>query len=151
MKRNELAPLIDTLPDVQPEVLAQRATDAVREILAEAASANTTRSYTSALRYWAGWYQIRYGRALSLPVPEPAVVQFIVDHLARRTRSGSAWELPTEADAALVASGLKQRPGPWKLATVIHRVAVLSTAHRARHAEGRQGFVRKTAESALTP
>jgi hypothetical protein len=28
--------------------------DAVRELLAEAAAANTTRSYAAALRYWAG-------------------------------------------------------------------------------------------------
>ncbi|MBB4133150.1 hypothetical protein GGR62_003978 [Xanthomonas campestris] len=35
---------------VLPEQLAQRAADAVRELLAEAAAANTTRSYASALR-----------------------------------------------------------------------------------------------------
>lgn len=34
-----------------PEQLAQQAADAVRELLAEAAAENTTRSYTSALRY----------------------------------------------------------------------------------------------------
>lgn len=37
-----------------PEQLAQQAADAVRELLAEAAAANTTRSYAAALRYWAG-------------------------------------------------------------------------------------------------
>lgn len=41
---------------VLPEQLAQQAADAVRELLAEAAAENTTRSYTSALRYWAGWH-----------------------------------------------------------------------------------------------
>ena len=39
---------------VLPEQLAHQAADAVRELLAEAAAANTTRSYASALRYWAG-------------------------------------------------------------------------------------------------
>lgn len=39
-----------------PEQLAQQAADAVRKLLAEAAAENTTRSYTSALRYWAGWH-----------------------------------------------------------------------------------------------
>lgn len=59
--------------DAAPEQLA--ASTAVREILAEATSANTTRSYASALRCWAAWFQGRYG-ALALPVPEAAVVPF---------------------------------------------------------------------------
>jgi len=47
---------------VLPEKLAQHAADAVRELLAEAAAANTTRSYAAALRYWAGWHHaaVRY-------------------------------------------------------------------------------------------
>ncbi len=56
-----------------PEQLAQQAADAVRELLAEAAAENTTRSYTSALRYWAGWHVARYGIELALPVPEAIV------------------------------------------------------------------------------
>lgn len=116
-----------------PEHLASRAADAVRELLAEAAAANTTRSYASALRYWAGWHQARFGTEMSLPLPESAVIQFIVDHLLRRNADGVAvWELPPAIDAALVQSGLKARPGPWKLSTVRHRVAVLSTAHRLK-------------------
>lgn len=52
---------------VLPEQLAQQAAEAVRELLAEAAAANTTRSYAAALRYWAGWHQGRYGNELTLP------------------------------------------------------------------------------------
>jgi len=37
----------------------------VREILAEAASANTTRSYPNALRYWAAWFQGRFGTPIA--------------------------------------------------------------------------------------
>ncbi|ASR45168.1 integrase [Xanthomonas citri pv. mangiferaeindicae] len=118
---------------VLPEQLAQQAADAVRELLAEAAAANTTRSYASALRYWAGWHAARYGIELSLPVPEAAVLQFVVDHVVRRNADGDlAWELPPAIDQALVAAGLKAKPGPWTLATVRHRVAVLSTAHRLK-------------------
>lgn len=134
MKNNELRPLIDLSPVLRPEVLAERAAAAVREILAEAASANTTRSYAGALRYWAAWFQGRYGRPLALPVPEAAVLQFVVDHWARRVAEGLAWELPASLDAALVAAGLKQRSGAFKLSTVTHRVAVLSTAHRLKGA-----------------
>lgn len=121
-----------TPPTLRPEQLAAGVADAVREIFAEAAAANTTRSYASALRYWAAWFQVRYGQPIRMPVPAAAVVQFIVDHLARRSRSGPAWELPPALDAHLVAAGLKQRPGPFKLNTVVHRVAVLSAAHQAR-------------------
>ncbi|MGX5672982.1 tyrosine-type recombinase/integrase [Thermomonas fusca] len=116
-----------------PVQLAQQAADAVRELLAEAAAENTTRSYSSALRYWAGWHQARYGLDLTLPIPEAAVLQFVVDHVVRRNADGDlAWELPPSVDQALVASGLKAKPGPWTLSTVRHRVAVLSTAHRLK-------------------
>ncbi|SEM51807.1 Site-specific recombinase XerD [Pseudoxanthomonas sp. GM95] len=118
---------------VLPEQLAQQAADAVRELLAEAAAENTTRSYATALRYWAGWHAARYGIELSLPVPEAAVLQFVVDHVVRRsTENDLTWELPPVVDQALVASGLKAKPGPWTLTTVRHRVAVLSTAHRLK-------------------
>jgi integrase len=113
-----------------PVQLAQPAADAVRELLAEAAAANTTRSYASALRYWVGWHAARYSLELDLPVP---VLQFVVDHMARRSAEGElAWELPPAVDQALVAAGLKAKLGPWTLATVHHRVAVLSTAHRLK-------------------
>ncbi|MEA9585866.1 site-specific integrase [Xanthomonas sp. WHRI 10064A] len=119
---------------VLPEQLAEQAAEAVRELLAEAAAANTTRSYATALRYWAGWHAARYGIELTLPVPEAAVLQFVVDHVVRRSAEGElTWELPPAVDQALVASGLKAKLGAWTLSTVRHRVAVLSTAHRLKH------------------
>ena len=130
MKNKTLVPSDESLPALLPDQLAAGAADAVREILAEAASANTTRSYSSALRYWAAWFQGRYGSAITLPVSEAAVVQFVVDHVARRSKAGLVWELPPALDAQLVAAKLKQRLGALKLSTVVHRVAVLSTAHQ---------------------
>ena len=128
-----------------PADLAASAASAVQDILAEAASANTTRSYASALRYWAGWHQVRFGRPIAVPVSEAAVVQFIVDHISRRSakgmtwfivdhvarkaKTGLTWELPPAADAALVAARIKAQPGPLKLSSVTHRVAVLSSLH----------------------
>src|SRR3546814_13465094 len=91
-----------------PAQLAEQAADAVRELLAEAAAENTTRSYATALRYWAGWFAARYGRELTLPVPEAAVLQFVVDHVQRRSADGGlTWELPVAVDQTLVAAGLK--------------------------------------------
>lgn len=118
---------------VLPSQLAADAAEAVREMLAEAAAANTTRSYTTALRYWAGWYRVRFGEEFALPLSEAVVMQFVVDHVARKHREGGlTWELPPEQDKALVAAGLKAKLGPWKLASVVHRVAVLSTAHKLK-------------------
>src|SRR3546814_4994571 len=76
-----------------PAQLAEQAADAVRELLAEAAAENTTRSYATALRYWAGWFAARYGRELTLPVPEAAVLQFVVDHVQRRRSEEHTSEL----------------------------------------------------------
>jgi len=137
MKENTtIAALTQTVPGMAlPVQLAQQAADAVRELLAEAAAENTTRSYASALRYWAGWHAARYGVELTLPVAEAAVLQFVVDHVVRRNADGElAWELPPGVDQVLVDAGLKAKTGPWTLSTVRHRVAVLSTAHRLKQA-----------------
>ena len=128
MVNKQLAVLASDAALLPPE-LAASAAAAVQDILAEAASANTTRSYASALRYWAGWHLARFGAPLPLPVPEAAVVQFIVDHLARKAKSGLTWELPAAVDAVLVAAGIKGKLGCLKLGTVVNRVAVLSSLH----------------------
>lgn len=135
MSDNTLPEPLAITPVLLPDQLAEAAESAVKEILEEAASANTTRSYASALRYWAAWFQGRYGRSIELPVPEIAVVQFIVDHVARRSTTGMAWELPKSLDDQLVAAGFKKRTGALKLTTVVHRVAVLSKAHQLRRVE----------------
>ncbi|HWG11409.1 MAG TPA: site-specific integrase [Rhodanobacteraceae bacterium] len=132
MIKSTLIAAQNALARLRPEDLAASAAEAVREILAEAASANTTRSYASALRYWAAWYQGRYGTPITVPVPEAAVVQFIVDHVARRSKVGLKWELPPQLDALLVVTQIKQKPGPLKLSTVVHRIAVLSQAHQLK-------------------
>lgn len=134
MKRN---PTAATLPVsaihlVLPAQLAQQAAEAVRELLAEAAATNTARSYATALRYWAGWHQGRYGVELTLPTSEEVVIQFLVDHIQRTSKGGLVSELPDTLDQALVAAGLKGKVGPLKLSTVVQRMAVLSTAHRLK-------------------
>jgi len=134
MKRNSTLPAnaATTTSLVLPEQLAQNAANAVRELLAEAAAANTTRSYATALRYWAGWHQGRYGVELALPVSEAVVIQFLVDHIQRKHKTGLVSELPPALDQALVDAGLKARIGALKLSTVTQRVAVLSTAHKLK-------------------
>ena len=126
--------VMDLLPSaLLADQLAASTAEAVRDIFDEAASVNTARSYQTALRYWAAWYQGRYGRMIELPMPSGMVVQFIVDHLARKAKNNKLiWELPEILDEQLVAAGLKQKPGPFKLSTVVHRVAVLSAVHQIK-------------------
>lgn len=125
--------LTGRLPALSPEVLDPLATEAVRELAAAGESENTLRSYQAALRYWAGWYQLRYGRALDLPVPTAAALQFIVDH-AQRPGPGGALVigLPPAVDTALVSAGLKGKEGAPALSTLDHRLSVLSKLHRLR-------------------
>lgn len=117
-------------PILDPTRLSSVAEDAVRALLREGDSENTLMSYRSALKYWAGWFFIRYGQALALPVSVPVVLQFIVDHAARTTREGLVSELPVEFDKALVDHGFKTRLGPPALNTLSHRVSVLSKTHQ---------------------
>ncbi|MEJ8850158.1 site-specific integrase [Variovorax rhizosphaerae] len=71
-------------PVLEPARLTQTAEAAARALLREGESANTRASYASAMRYWCAWFAARYGHALQLPVPVPVVIQFIVDHAARK-------------------------------------------------------------------
>jgi len=122
-------PLLHREPALQASQLADGAARAVDELLREGRSENTVASYRSALRYWAGWFVLRYGAPIALPVPPAAVLQFIVDH-AQRLRDGRlAHELPPAIDQTLVDHGFKGKPGPLALATLRHRVYVLSRAH----------------------
>ncbi|WP_235871589.1 site-specific integrase [Pseudoxanthomonas winnipegensis] len=84
------------------------------------------------MRYWAGSHQARYSVELALPASEAVVIQFLVDHIQRKNKTGLVSELPAAIDQALVAAGLKAKVGPLKLSTVVQRVAVLSTAHKLK-------------------
>ncbi len=105
---------------------------AVADLLREGESANTQRSYQSALRYWAAWYAMRYGDQIALPLPAACVLQFIVDHAQRTTPKGLVHELPLELDQALVDAGFKGKVGPLANNTLVHRIAVLSKAHQVK-------------------
>jgi len=63
--------------------------------------------------------------------PAAVVIQFLVDHLQRYDAELGALvtELPSPIDQALVAAGFKAHRGPLAIATVTHRLAVLSKAH----------------------
>jgi integrase len=122
-----------TVLALDPEVLHSQAESSVRALLKEGESANTVRSYASALRYWAAWFRLRYRAALPLPVPTPAVLQFLVDHVERTAEDGSlVHDLPEAIDHTLVDGGFKGGLGAPALNTVLHRLSVLSKAHQMR-------------------
>ncbi len=122
-----------TVLALDPEVLHTQAEDSVRALLAEGESANTVRSYAGALRYWAAWFRLRYRTAFALPLPVPAVLQFLVDHVQRSTEDGAlVHDLPPGIDHALVEGGFKGELGAPALNTVLHRLSVLSKAHQMR-------------------
>lgn len=126
----ELAP--GDVAALDPSALTPFAADAVDALLAEGESDNTVRSYQTALRYWAAWFWLRYRQAIALPVPVAAIQQFVVDHVERRTKSGLVADLPPAHDQALVGGGFKGKLGTPALATVLHRLSVLSKAHQVR-------------------
>lgn len=126
-----IAPLANELPRLDPVQLGAVAESAEAALLRQGESENTRLSYRSALRYWAAWFLLRYRQSIALPVPEAAVVQFIVDHAQRLDAEGrTVFELPPAIDQALVAGGFKGKPGAPALTTLIHRIAVLSKVHQ---------------------
>jgi integrase len=130
-----LLPTLKNLPALQPGVLSDATARAVDELMREGESANTLASYRSALRYWAAWFNVRYGQPIALPVPSSAVLQFIVDHAQRTTADGLVHELPPAIDSVLVEAGFKGKPGPMALNTLVHRVSVLSKTHQLKDLE----------------
>jgi integrase len=123
---------LTSIHPLDPEQLGQLGESAMRDLLTEGESVNTLRSYRAALRYWAAWFQLRYGQTISLPVSVPVVIQFVVDHAQRKTPGGLACELPQPIDQAMVDGGFKASLGPPALATLMLRVSVLSKAHQIR-------------------
>lgn len=117
-------------PMLDPAKLSEMAEDAARALLREGESVNTLAAYRSALRYWAAWFAARYGQPMRLPVPTPAVVQFIVDHAERTTPTGLVSQLPAAVDRLLVDHGYKGKLGAPAFSTVVHRIAVLSKTHQ---------------------
>ncbi|MGV8805660.1 MAG: site-specific integrase [Polaromonas sp.] len=117
---------------LKADTLEGTAQEAVDQLLKEGESQNTLASYRSALRYWAAWHAMRYGKNIELPLLPITVMQFIVDHVERMTTAGLTSELPVEIDLALVNAGYKGKSGPLAYSTLVHRIAVLSKAHQLR-------------------
>ena len=127
---------------LEPDRLNDEAAQAVNAFFHEGQSANTARTYKTALQYWGAWHALRFGVALGAPVAANTVVQFIVDHLEHdpnraaagatpysRTADTTQHLLPPAIDRLLVDRHYKAKLGPWRLATVETRLAALSKAH----------------------
>ncbi|VVE87021.1 site-specific integrase [Pandoraea bronchicola] len=128
----EISPTTALPVPLDPSALNDDARQAAQALAHEGDSANTRQSYQSAMRYWLGWYRLRYGQALVTPLPPAVIVQFVVDHAEHQGKHGLRTEMPDAVDAALVAQGLKARPGPPALATLRHRLSVIAKLHTSR-------------------
>lgn len=109
-------------PSVAALTLAPETAARARQIIEEGTPENTRRARRGALRYFWAWAAEALDLAETWPVPVEAVVTFITDHLQG---------LEPEVDAALIAAGVKAKPGPHSVATVEARVSHLAAAHRA--------------------
>jgi integrase len=125
-----------------PRLLSEQAEAAVAAFFHEGQSANTARTYKTALQYWGAWHALRYGSPIAAPVNPAVVVQFIVDHLEHQAGLAPADAspyasssqttqhlLPLAIDQVLVEQQYKAQLGPWSMATVQTRLAALSKAH----------------------
>ena len=129
MSKALLSKIAVDLPALDPTSLDGDAERAERQLLQEGASRNTMMSYRSAIRYWSGWFELRYEHPFRLPLSTESVIQFIVDHAERATLNGLASEMPPHIDQALVDAGIKANLGALSLNTLLHRLSVLSKAH----------------------
>lgn len=127
------APAATAAAPLALNILSNATLLALQDLLRQGEAENTLRSYASAMRYWAGWVQLRLGQTIALPLSVEVVLQFIADHAPRQTSTGLRGELPPAVDAALVQSGCKAKLGPPAHTTLVHRLAVLSKAHQSRN------------------
>jgi integrase len=129
-------------PYLDPELLSAEAKRAADAFEVKGTSANTRRTYHTALLYWGAWYALRYGRVLTAPVSVSTIIQFILDHLEHNplaepvepspfvpSSRTTQYLLPPAIDRVLVARAYKAKLGPWSRATVMTRLAALSRAH----------------------
>lgn len=117
------------LGPLDPERLDQKALAAIAHFHQEGESENTRRSYHQALRYWLAWFELRYGRELTLPVHPATVAQFVVDH-AESKPAARDQQLPPAHDERLVSARFKAQAGPLALSTIQLRLAALARLHR---------------------
>ncbi|MFA5940882.1 MAG: site-specific integrase [Sinimarinibacterium sp.] len=98
---------------------------------------NTWKTYARGLRYVCAWAQARLGHPLPVPTPPAVVTQFVLDHfgLPARDKAGRLTiqaVMPRAVDDVLVTGKFKTRPGPLKMSTIDHRLAILSWAHHEK-------------------
>lgn len=82
---------------------------------------NTARAYDSDRAYFRSWFEISGFGEPELPIRPDILVRFVVDH---------SEGLEPQVDSALVAAGVKAKPGMQRISTVSRRMAAIATWHR---------------------
>lgn len=100
--------------------------DAIQELLRGAPAPNTERAYAADVRYFWAWARVACVMAESYPVDPDVVRLFVEQHVVG---------LPDKIDLALVAAGVKRKPGLLRVGTVRRRVYAVITEHTSRGME----------------
>ena len=110
-------------------------------------ASRTKDQYASVLRYWAIWYQVRYGTQFPLacvppsPVPTAALEDFFEDHRAVPAMGGIRLNMAATTLQCLRDAGLNMSVQCVSPRTTEWRVSVLSKAHRGLDLRIDQDFI----------
>lgn len=144
-------PALDALPALSDEdlaLIAEQTRETLTDLLShDALSANTSRTYASALRYWDAWHRASFGTQLPLlrtprnAVSAETVLAFLAHHTPDEVKDGVSLAMPApvrERMRLINAFGTRlatRRSGAISeevptLATIRQRIASLSSCHR---------------------
>ena len=103
---------------------AAETAERISMILDEGTPENTRRAYAGDLAYMEAWCLVKTGHNLPFPTPIELVYEFITDHVfGLKDKS---------VENALIEMGMKARPGPHKMATIVRRISTLSVIHQTK-------------------
>ena len=142
LRSYELDALSSILPPDRRDRMAEILTDedvATLKHLAKAGMGrNTLRALASDLNYLETWACAALGSPLPWPAPEALVLKFLAHHLydAAERESDAAHGMPADVEALLRSDGCLRTVGPHAPTTVRRRLAIWSTLHKWRGAEG---------------
>ncbi len=122
---NTLIPSLPHTLELTPEAVEARmlrTRHAIKDFCEFHTRENTERNYHSGIRYFWAWSWLMYGvTEASYPVSQAIIEQYVADHLIA---------IDPHVDKALIALGVKKKPGLYKLAHVKTRLWALSRAHQ---------------------
>lgn len=116
-------------PILDPHALSSEATAQLQAALSHLYAKNTHKAYEHSARYWAAWYELRYGGSISFPIPVTVIVQFVLDHVEQQTKDGLTTSMPETIRDALKQQKLLAETNQNSIATVSRHLAFIGRVH----------------------